>query len=319
MLGVVSKTSRLQRIPNSSVEIGAVTPDDWYYGGQAFWSEAEAHTGKKSLLINVSAQTGEWRCKPFDVKVGAKYHFEAYFIGTVESGEFFLTIRWFRKRGGEDFISEYNIAIPVGSYADWTKFSGEYTAPSEAVSADVLFRVPTSSTGTVYGDDFICFTEPYTEWRYAMETVSSPIILSMNPADPYEHAMCYIYRVKQFAPVKLGIVFKATGPATVDVYDAENNRWLVPEATEITETVSFEVDWDGRGVVEPRVYRGEVSQIEIHFYEPEVRMRTVRKSLDFGSILAAFMFIIMARFSVNLIRMAKKKKVEKKPVEAVER
>jgi len=299
--GVVSKQVRLQRIVNPSVETGAVTPDDWFYGGQAFWSEDKAYWGKKSLLIDVSNQTADWRTRPFDVKAGKKYYLQAYFTGTVESGEFFLTIRWFRQRGGVDFISENNIPIPVGSYPDWTKFSGEFTAPAEAVSADVLFRVPTPSTGKVYGDEFICLSEPYTETRVALEIVGSPFKIAPNPVDPYAHACVYIYRVKQFAPAILEITFRVTGETQVEVFDAENNRFLLERQTIVADS-TFPIEWDGRGVFEPRVAGTQINEIEVVWSEKEIAIPPSPKSLAFHDILAALQFMFVASICISIIK-----------------
>jgi len=306
VFGVVSKKVKLQRIVNSSVEIGAVTPDDWYYGGQAFWSEEKAYWGKKSLLIDVSAQTGEWRTKAFDVKAGKKYYIQAYFTGIVESGEFFLTIRWFREKGGVNFISENNIPIPVGSYPDWTKFSREFTAPPEALSSDVLFRVPTTSTGKVYGDEFICLSEPYTETRVALEIVGSPLKIAPNPVDPYAHACVYIYRVKQLTPVILEVTFRVTGEAQVEVFDAENNRFLLERQTIVADS-TYPIEWDGRGVIEPRVAGTQISEIQIVWAEREVAIPPSPKSLAFHDLLAALQFIFVASMCMTLFRALRRR------------
>jgi len=306
LVGVVEKLSRLQRISNPSVEIGAVTPDDWYYGGQAFWSEEKARTGKKSLLINVSAQTADWRCKAFDVRGGKTYYLEGHLTGTHEAGEVFLTIRWFREVGGVDFISEENIPLPIGSYPDWEKLSGNFVAPAEAKSADVLFRVPTASTAKVYADDIIVLSEAYKEVRVGLEAVGSPFRISPNPVDPYAHACVYLYRIKQFAGVHVEVIFRVEGPTDVEIYDAENNRFLL-ERTTIVNDSQFPIEWDGLGVFEPRVAGSQIKEIEILWEEAEVAIPPVLKAIDINSILAALGFILVGSLCMTLIRTLRRR------------
>jgi len=65
--GIVLSYDRLNRIPNNSVENGAEWPDDWYHSETgAYWADVP-RTGFKSLLLNVSNSTADWRCKAFQV------------------------------------------------------------------------------------------------------------------------------------------------------------------------------------------------------------------------------------------------------------
>lgn len=277
-LGVVSRDVRLQRIYNGDVEEGDVYPFRWFFGGSAFWSEVESRSPTHSLLIDVVNDVGEWRSDHFDVIGGAEYVLGAWFKGVVQSGEFFLTVRWFRDVDATSFISEDNIPIPIGTYPDWTWFEQAFFAPAEALSADVLFRAPTPSTGTLYGDDLYLLSKVWTEWRYALEALSSPIKIGLNPVEIYASALTYIYRIVQFAPVTVWIDFLAEGLSYVEVYDAENDRFLVPERTEISSDTSFQIDWDGRGVLEPRVWKGsQVRDIQIRYLEEEVKIQPVAK------------------------------------------
>jgi len=148
---------------NPSMESGTNNPDYWYSGSNAYWSTAQARTGIKSLLLNVSSANAEWRAQYFLVSGNASYQVQGYFKGNVTADEFFLTIRWFSNGDGTGFISETNIPIPTGTYSDWTLFSADKAAPSNALSADIVFRA-ISGTGKLYGDDFSVRKKGVTEY-----------------------------------------------------------------------------------------------------------------------------------------------------------
>ncbi len=135
-------------VSNPDVETPA--PYNWYTGGGA-WSTAESRSPSHSLLLNLSAASGDWRSHHFPVAGGGEYRVEGWFKGAVTGGEWFLTIRWFSGGDGTGFISEEN--IPLTGYSDWTLVSSVFTAPSNALSADLLFRAINGS-GELYGDDF---------------------------------------------------------------------------------------------------------------------------------------------------------------------
>jgi len=105
-----------------------------------------------------------------------------------------------------------------------------------------------------------------TEYRYALETLTSPFALPLNPQDIYDHCKVYIYR-KVKEPVDITVKFYVPGIGFVDVYDAELKRWLLPPKR-IRGGTSILVPWDGRGVFEPRVLKGSnITALVLEFPE----------------------------------------------------
>jgi hypothetical protein len=149
-LGVGAYRYGSNLVSNPDVESGVGSPDDWYTGGGT-WSEVESHSPTHSLLLNPNNESQEWRSLHFPVIGNKDYRVQAFYKGTLTSGEFYLTIRWFSNPDGTGFISEENAAL--ASQADWALESNVYTSPANAQSADILFRAITA-TGTLYGDDF---------------------------------------------------------------------------------------------------------------------------------------------------------------------
>jgi intein/homing endonuclease len=188
--GVVLNYGRLNRVPNYSVENGLDWPDDWYHSETgAYWADVP-RTGFKSLLLDVTDATADWRCKAFQVLAGEVYTLQAWVKGEAVSGEFFITVRWWRDLAATNFISEDNIPIPIGSYPDWRLFEASFKAPAEAVAADVLFRCPTPSTGKVYADDFALLTDWVPQYRICLEQQPIPFNLTPNPVEVYSSACC---------------------------------------------------------------------------------------------------------------------------------
>lgn len=144
-------------IANPSVENGECPNcTDWYNSSiGAYWNNQTAYTGSKSLLLNVSDNVADWRCRAFEVLANKTYVFQGWIKGSASNGEFFITLRWWRDVNATDFISEVNIPIPLGHYEKWRLIENETTAPSETMAADVQFRCPTNSTGELFGDDFL--------------------------------------------------------------------------------------------------------------------------------------------------------------------
>lgn len=269
--GIVLSYGRLNRIPNYSVESGVDWPENWYHSvSGAFWSD-EAHSGFKSLLLDVTDATANWRSRAFQVIAGEIYTLQAWVKGEALSGEFFLTVRWWRDLAATDFISEDNVPIPLGSYPDWRLFEGSFTAPAEAVSADVLFRCPTPSTGRVYADDFAVLTDWVPQYRITLEAISYPFNVMLNPVEVYSNACVYFYEGLQFYPLTVHLKVKATDTATIEVFDADHERFLLP-TTEFMGETEFDVAWDGGGVFEPRTI-GEIEYITIDF--PDVKPKTI--------------------------------------------
>jgi len=287
--GIVLSYDRLNRIPNNSVENGAEWPDDWYHSETgAYWVDVPK-TGFKSLLLNVSNSTADWRCKAFQVIPNETYTLQAWIKGIAESGEFFLTIRWWRDLAATDFISEDNIPIPLGTYDEWVLFSRDFTTPAEAVSADVMFRCPTPSTGKVYADDFAVLTEPIPQYRITIENQTYPFQVPLNPIETYSHAATYFLEALQFYPLTVRLTVKAVDTAHVEVFDADHERFLL-ERTKISGEKSFDIAWDGGGVFEPRV-TGDIEYIIIDF---PIEKPKIVKPIEFGSGIAIWPYQVMA-------------------------
>jgi uncharacterized lipoprotein YddW (UPF0748 family) len=146
-------------ILNPSVEDGYLYPDHWYcssWCNRTCWTNEQSHTGKKSLKITANSSTDDCRSEIFNVSASKNYVFSCYVKGTVISGEWFLTLRWFKdfQPIHENFIFENNTRIGAGNYTKWTQIMGfNFTAPPNAVAADLLLRT-FNGTGTLYADDF---------------------------------------------------------------------------------------------------------------------------------------------------------------------
>lgn len=142
---------------NPSVEtgnFGATAPQNWFSSGNGIeWSTAYAKTGSRSLRIDVSNASAEWRGEARQVTAGSTYHMDGYFSGQVVMGQLLLTIRWFSDSGGLAVLREDNLTLPVGNYSQWQLGGSDFTAPSGAKSCEVVFRAVDGS-GDLYGDDF---------------------------------------------------------------------------------------------------------------------------------------------------------------------
>jgi len=148
-------------VMNSGVENGSVYPDYWYFSdpsrNRTQWSTEQSRNGSHSLKLvgNFSKDFWHWRSHVFPVSPSKNYLFRCYVNGTVQSGEWYLTIRWFNASDPihENFIFENNTQIGIGDYMNWTQIIGfNFTSPSKASFADILFRC--NGTGTLYADDF---------------------------------------------------------------------------------------------------------------------------------------------------------------------
>lgn len=148
-------------VVNSSVEDGSVYPDYWYFSdpsqNRTQWSTEYSRNGNHSLKLvgNFSKDFWHWRSHVFNVSPLTNYVFRCYVNGTVQGGEWYLTIRWFNASEPihENFIFENNTQIGTGNYMNWTQIIGfNFTSPPNAVFADILFRC--NGTGTFYADDF---------------------------------------------------------------------------------------------------------------------------------------------------------------------
>lgn len=148
--------SRSELLANPGVEFdidSSGVPDSWNVSPSgAQWSNSEAHSGSRSLRLTVSGATAEWIAYPFAVTGSASYRLRAYVKGS-GSTQTFLTVRWWSDAGATAFISEDNRMLN-STYADWKLIEQTFTAPSNAVTADVMFRCPAATTADIYADDF---------------------------------------------------------------------------------------------------------------------------------------------------------------------
>ncbi len=110
--------------------------------------------------------------------------------------------------------------------------------------------------------------------RLALETISSPFDIPLNPSPVHDHDSVYIYRILP-EPLTMSLTFISDGLSYVEVFDADNDRFLLPEKTEITEDTTFHIDWDGTGVFEVRVWKdSHVTRIQLEFEVPEQQRLT---------------------------------------------
>lgn len=145
-------------INNPSVETGTGTPDYWNVGTGATWAtddpvngpSSTVFAGSKSLRLQTTASTGDWRCDYFAVEASADYIIRGMFVGSADANCYF-TIRWFSDTAGSTFISEDNVSL-VGTHTNWTLIQDTITAPGTAQSADVMIRVTSSATVDIYAD-----------------------------------------------------------------------------------------------------------------------------------------------------------------------
>lgn len=169
--------------------------------------------------------------------------------------------------------------IPIVSY-DWDWGDGTYwsgvtathtyaTEGSYVITLTVVNSLGETDSATWNVDAVIIVNQN----RVAMETVLSPYSIPLNPGPVHDHDSVYIYRILPL-PVSVTLVFQTTGgmtdPSYVEVYDADNDRFLLPEKTEIYGSPSFVVEWDGRGVFEVRVWKDSyVTAIDFLYTLPD--------------------------------------------------
>ena len=287
--GTVLSYGRLNRIPNHSVEEGDTAPADWNWSTTGAYWVNQPHVGFKSLLLDVSNSTADWRSNAFQVIAGERYTLQAWAKGEAVNGEFFVTVRWWRDLAATDFISEDNIPIPLGSYPDWKFFENAFTAPSEAVAADVQFRCPTPSTGKVYADDFALLTEWIPQYRITVEAIKYPFSITLNPVEVYSMACIYFLEGIQFYPLTVQLTVKAKDTASVEVFDADHERFLLPR-TEITGEQVLTIKWDGGGVFEPRTV-GTIDSIIMDF---PVEKPKVIQPIELGEGIAVWPYCLLA-------------------------
>ena len=158
---VIAGAVNTNLVLNPSVEVtnaGATAPQNWSSSGNVTeWSVTYARTGSRSLRIDVSNASAEWRGEVGQVYGGNTYHISGFFFGQVASGQFLLTIRWFSDSGP---LGESNVTLPVASYTQWLQGGDAFTAPSGTTRCEIVFRA-VGGSGNLYGDDFeVRQTEP---------------------------------------------------------------------------------------------------------------------------------------------------------------
>jgi len=126
------------------------------------------------------------------------------------------------------------------------------------------------------------------QYRYALELQESPFSIELNPSEVHDHSSVYIYRILPL-PVTVELTFQVSGLSYVEVYDADGNRFLLPEKTEINQDTTFVLDWDGEGVFEPRVWKdGFVGGISILFTLPDEQVvPEVKSELNLAPLVLA--------------------------------
>lgn len=89
--------------------------------------------------------------------------------------------------------------------------------------------------------------------RIPLEIQTSPMELQINETEVYGHVGAYIYRILPL-PALIHVTFFSAGQSYVEIVDSDNKRWILGEKTLIEGDTTFDIDWDGRGVLEPRVW-----------------------------------------------------------------
>jgi hypothetical protein len=142
-----------QLVVNPSAEAGGAEPDGWFHSLTGTeWSNGEAHSGNRSLRLNVSDGVADWRCAVYPVAGGSLYRVGLWLKGTA-TPETVVAVRWFSDSEGAHWITEEWIVL-TGVYADWTHMERTVTAPANAQSSDLMFRAAFATTADTYGDDF---------------------------------------------------------------------------------------------------------------------------------------------------------------------
>jgi hypothetical protein len=159
--GFVAGTGSFPRnlILNSSVESGGnspAVPDHWTSSGMdASWSSTFAHTGSRSLLVNVTNASAEWISDPLAISGGVGYRISGFFEGGVTTGQFLFGIQWYSDSKG---LSSYGgevdlVSFVANNYSQWFGTEKDSTAPNGANSCRIFLKA-VNGTGDLYGDDF---------------------------------------------------------------------------------------------------------------------------------------------------------------------
>ncbi|NWG11771.1 hypothetical protein HXY33_08530 [Candidatus Bathyarchaeota archaeon] len=159
-IGYVMATDLVSKnlVSNPSVELGTTTPQDWFLTGDgAEWSTTYARSGIRSIRINVTNSSAEWKSKVTEIQGRNTYTYPfqivGFFRGNITKDSFFLSIRWFSDSQGLNLLKENQTSIPAGSYLQWSPIGEVVDAPSGVRSCEIVFKVVNGS-GDVYGDNF---------------------------------------------------------------------------------------------------------------------------------------------------------------------
>lgn len=148
-------------ILNGSVEEGNDAPNHWSKSvSGAFWGNI-GNKGIHSLLLNVSDATADWRSDAFNVSANKDYYFGFWVKGDVNSGSFYVQLRFFSNYGGSEFIMQYQFSID-GNHPEWIQINETLTSPSNAKSCDVLYHAE-NGNGEIYTDDYFMIAIPEPE------------------------------------------------------------------------------------------------------------------------------------------------------------
>jgi len=152
--GLATGTIYHNLVLDPSVESGASAPNYWVPSKNGTeWSLTYAKTGVRSIRVNVTNASAEWKSKVATVHEGSTYEVHGFFRGQVLSNQFYLAVRWFSGLGGLSPIAENNVSIPVGDSSYWSQMGSVFTAPAGAQGCEIVFGAVNGS-GDVYGDDF---------------------------------------------------------------------------------------------------------------------------------------------------------------------
>ena len=139
-------------VANFSVELGTTEPLSWFYSAGTEWASGDAYDGSKSLRINVSSATADWRTAVYPVTGGTTYRCGLWIKGAGNIVTV-LAVRWFSDALGADYIGETWIVLDQ-NYATWREVDEHLTAPVNALSGDIMFRAAFATTVDVLGDAF---------------------------------------------------------------------------------------------------------------------------------------------------------------------
>lgn len=150
-----SNSSESNLITNSSLEQSANgTPTDWsqyIYSKNAGVNtfEPTGHTGSHSVKTTITSYSGGdayWMFDPVPVTPGKTYSFSGYYKSDADVE---VDIMYNLSNGKTDY--DY-LTIATKSPDSWSKASGEFVAPANAVSATVYFAL--AQAGYIQTDDY---------------------------------------------------------------------------------------------------------------------------------------------------------------------